>query len=266
MVSSVGTQRMIPSTSRGPDPPRRGAPAAVQKETLERRVVALGEQWITVTLDDFVALEQQLDSVGTHLFAWPDIVAAWPDAQLHDYFNIFSIGSLCLLTCGAGLRQSLNLPLALAIFAYVLVDTVWLKLKPHLFPTPRMVMFHHCATLVVAGHAATWAPHVHFTSQMAVVEFSTLILMLKRFCSGSTLKLLDLAFKVSWVATRVVWLPCLAVLLSLRSDWPSVSRRVLCSGCAFGLAALQWVWTVRGEPAPKPEAPLDGSDTGSARG
>ena len=99
--------------------------------------------------------------------------------------------------------------------------------------------------MVVAAHAVTWAPHTRFTSWMGVVEVSTLLLMLKRYApSAQTRAALDLAFKVTWVASRVVWFPILAVFLSLQQEWPSLGRRIVCSGCVMGLAALQWFWTV----------------------
>ena len=60
---------------------------------------------------------------------------------------------------------------------------------------------------------------------------------------------IDLLFKITWVASRVIWFPILAVILSMQTNWPSARRRIICSACCYCLAILQWVWTARGEKA-----------------
>ena len=175
--------------------------------------------------------------------------------QYHDMFNIASISGLFALTAGAlSLTRALNLPLAICICVYIAVDTVWLALRPDIFDSPRQIWLHHILAMTVAVHAATWAPHTRFTSWMGVVELSTLLLVVKRYAPARCVKALDVAFKITWVASRVVWFPILAVYLTLQRDFPSVTRRVFCSGCCIGLAALQWFWTVR-RPDQKRAAP-----------
>ena len=177
-------------------------------------------------------------------------MASWPAARLHDYFNIGSISGLVALTCAALVRRPLNLPLAYAVFLYTALDTIWVALQPHAVEEPSSIFGHHLMALVVSAHAVTYAPHTHYTSWMSIVEINTLLLMLKRHVPVHLRSLMDLAFKITWVATRVIWFPILAVYLSLLSTWPTAARRIVCTAGLYGLAILQWAWTLRGE---KPE-------------
>ena len=82
---------------------------------------------------------------------------------------------------------------------------------------------------------------------------STLLLLLKSQARGErTGALLDLAFKVTWVLSRCLWFPVLAVYLSSLPNWPSLGRRLLCSGCTFGLVLLQWLWTIQAARGKRP--------------
>ena len=177
-------------------------------------------------------------------------LASLPAARLHDYFNIGSISGLVALTLASHVHRPLNFPLAIAVFTYTALDTVWVALQPHAVEEPSSILGHHLMALVVSAHAVTWAPHTHYTSWMSIVEINTLILMLKRHVPTSFRPFMDLAFKVTWVATRVIWFPILAVYLSLLSTWPTALRRYVCTAGLYGLALLQWAWTLRGE---KPE-------------
>ena len=101
------------------------------------------------------------------------------------------------------------------------------------------LLAHHLAAIYISWHAATWAPHTKYTSYMAVVEFNTLLLMLKKCAPGKLLRLglglglrlglaltltltgkllravLDKLFLASWLSLRLVWLPPLLSWLCL---------------------------------------------------
>lgn len=238
---------------------------------------AVGEQWVHLVIAQADALERFGHSVAT---------CAATAMKAHDIFNIGCMAGMVMLTFATPFFPALNVPLAFTILAYAAIDMLWLCVQPHIFDSPRMVGAHHLAVMVVAFHAATHTPHNKFTSwsacaeveakptqslacdvflpltrlpfvpvlTVAIVEFNTLILTIKKRVPTATTAwaVLDLAFKVTWVVTRMLWFPILAVHLSLQPDFPSVGRRVLCSSCAYGLALLQWIWTVRGEKRPTP--------------
>ena len=78
------------------------------------------------------------------------------------------------------------------------------------------LLAHHLAAIYISWHAATWAPHTKYTSYMAVVEFNTLLLMLKKCAPGKLLRaVLDKLFLASWLSLRLVWLPPLLSWLCL---------------------------------------------------
>ena len=220
------------------------------------------------------------NNLARELSLWPAAISKAPAALVHDYFNIACISGLVALTCATTLHAPLNLQLAVAIVTYTSIDTIWVMCKPEAVEEPRSLIGHHLMAIVVALHAATYAPHTHFTSWMSVVEISTLcapsptseshphpsfffdsrpraslslsarrLLMIKRHVPEGLKAPIELAFKITWVASRVLWFPILAVHLSMQTTWPSAQRRIVCSACCYGLALLQWVWTARGEKA-----------------
>ena len=108
------------------------------------------------------------------------------------------------------------------------------------------IIGHHTAALLVALHAASWPIHTPFTCHMAVVELNTLVLMLERTVTiGGTLvtSTLHAVFMASWVVTRLIWFPFLAVRLSLMGGYPSLARRLVCIVSLLALTLLQFVWT-----------------------
>ena len=101
-------------------------------------------------------------------------IANAPAAVVHDYFNLGCISGLVALTAAAWLHAPYNLPLAWCITVYTSIDTLWVMWKPEAVEEPRSLIAHHLMAVAIAFHAATWAPHTHFTSWMSVIEVSTL--------------------------------------------------------------------------------------------
>lgn len=206
------------------------------------KVDVIGEKTIIATVEVFDTIERRIQAIN-----------AWPASRAHDIFNIFSISGLVALTCAALLNSALNSALAIAMLCYTVVDTIWLASQPAVFETPWQILGHHLACIVIAFHAATFAPHTRFTCWMGVVELSTLLLLLKGYASSDRAKAwLEVGFKVTWVVSRCLWFPILAVYLSALPDWPSVVRRVVCGGCTFGLVLLQWLWTIQAARGKRP--------------
>lgn len=176
--------------------------------------------------------------------------AAWNAEKAHDYFNIVSTSLMAVLTVASHVKRSYNLPLAIIVCCYLAVDAVWIALQPEIVSESGgggyTLIGHHIAAFIVAAHGATWALHTQYVCWMSVVEINTLILMLKRTVGeGPALlaSLLDKLFLASWVGTRLVWFPFVAVWVTFMGGYPSLARRLLCGGCAAVLTALQVVWT-----------------------
>ena len=55
--------------------------------------------------------------------------------------------------------------------------------------------------------------------------------------------LLHKLFVASWVVTRLVWFPFLALRLSFMGGYPTVARRLVCVVSLLALTLLQMVWT-----------------------
>ena len=86
------------------------------------------------------------DSVAAMEAAEKPYWAAW---RIHDYFNLAVLPGLIILTVGGFLRLAWNTPLALAMFAYVAVDGIWIAFQPHVVGSPGSLLGHHVVTLLI---------------------------------------------------------------------------------------------------------------------
>lgn len=171
--------------------------------------------------------------------------------KAHDYFNIVATSAVATLTTMCHFVTPLwNTPLVRVMCAYLVIDSVWLILRPEIAGGTEgggalTLLGHHAAALLISLHAATWPLHLHYTAHMAVVEMNTLILMLERTVPGGPLVTgtLHKLFVASWVLTRLMWFPFLALRLSIMGGYPSVGRQLVCAGCLLLLTTLQFVWT-----------------------
>lgn len=172
--------------------------------------------------------------------------------RIHDYFNLAITGVMAVMTVGSlTVRRAWNLPLAVLMVGYLIVDSIWIVLFPQVSGGSDgggagVLIAHHVLAATLAAHAASWALHRHYTSWMSVVEINTLILMVKKnlpkFAMGLE-PLIHMTFVGSWVATRLVWFPILGVHLCIMSGYPSLGRRLVCGACIVGLTVLQFLWT-----------------------
>jgi len=187
----------------------------------------------------------------------------WSAAKAHDYFNMGVCTWMSGLTVAAHLQPARNLPLALLMTCYLVADSVWIAVKPEIIGGTEggggiTLLAHHVMAAVISLHALVWSPHRHYTCWLTVLEVNTLLLMFKKNWPGGALfqKVLDKLFVASWVVTRLIWFPFLAVYLSFIDGYPSLARRVICSAMLSGLTVLQVVWTWNFCVPPEKQFPL----------
>ena len=156
------------------------------------------------------------------------------------YANLAIRGAGRVLDRGAGI-----------VILGVAIEAAFLNVPMHVVQTPRVR-----------------ALQADF-SWMTVVEVNTFFLILKRHVQHP---ILELAFKASWAAIRVIWFPVVAVYFTFTlggwgAGWLNLARRVSVSGSVCGLALLQLQWTWYAMVAPllkrsseSPEEDADGGD------
>jgi hypothetical protein len=199
----------------------------------------------------------------------------WNGQRLHDYWNLGTIPVLIALSI-AGIRApAWNALLGQFMFTYITLDALWIAIQPHIVGSPKTLLGHHLATMLIVAHALTNPLHTRFISWMTVVEINTFFLILKRHVQHP---ILELAFKASWAAIRVIWFPVVAVYFTFTlggwgAGWLNLARRVSVSGCVCGLALLQLQWTWNAMVAPllkrsseSPEEDADGGDDDKKKG
>lgn len=189
--------------------------------------------------------------------------APMSEIEKHDQFNLVATSTLTAMTCVAYNSEPWNWPLALIMCLYLVVDSIWLVLRPEIAGGQEggganTLLSHHGFALLVAMHALTWAPHTHYTCWMTVVEVNTLILMLERRLpvGAPSAPLVHKTFVGSWVVTRLLWFPFLAAKLSMMDSYPSAAVHLTCAGSLLALTALQLVWTWNFCVPPERQIPL----------
>ena len=134
--------------------------------------------------------------------------AFWNGQRLHDYWNLGTIPGLIALSIAGILAPAWNAPLGIFMFVYITLDAVWIAVQPHIVGSPNTLLGHHLATMLIVAHALTNPMHTRFVSWMTIVEVNTFFLILKRHVQHPAL---ELAFKASWAAIRVIWFPVVAI-------------------------------------------------------
>ena len=170
--------------------------------------------------------------------------------KAHDLFNLVVTSLLAVGTCAASTVTAWNAPLAMIMCIYLIADSFWLIVRPEIAGGQAgggafTLLVHHAAAFVVAFHALSWAPHTPYTCQMTVIEMNTFILMVERQLPAGA-RVTDVVHKLfvgSWVVTRLLWFPFLAVKLSLLNTYPSLLVQLACAGAMLVLTLQQLVWT-----------------------
>lgn len=194
--------------------------------------------------------------------ATPDSEPYWVPWRVHDVFNLASLPFIIALTFAALLSTPWNYPLAIAMTSYIIADGIWIALQPGAVGSPSTLIGHHVVTVLLLACPLSYAPLLRMVSWMTVVEVNTLLLILKRWLRSS--KLLDFGFNLTWLLTRVLWFPIVAVYVNcfVRDwglGWLAVARRVVTCSCVTSLALLQLVWT-RNALLPKQDRAGAGED------
>jgi len=173
--------------------------------------------------------------------------------RTHDTFNLVTIPVLIGLTGAALLAQhSIRVQQRLVWWfgLYNVIDTVWLCYQPDAVPSSApLLCAHHLATLGLLLYGVTWTPHLRYVAWMSVVEVNTFFAVLKRTLAAPWV---ELAFKATWLAIRVIWFSWLPIYTAflMPEPYPLGVRghlsRVLLLGAVSGFALLQLYWTREG--------------------
>jgi hypothetical protein len=148
--------------------------------------------------------------------------------KLHDIFNIISIPIVAIPNLVYILRAKYvgfeNMPSVLAhldsgyvdddafyhflhwlFVAYLIIDTVWVIVRPRSVPAPVMIVLHHIVSLLGwSMPVLTGAPYLRkWTTLAMMVEANTFFLILRRNVSGRVNFVLDYFFLLTWVVFRV---------------------------------------------------------------
>ena len=105
-----------------------------------------------------------------------------PSAELHDNINLIVLTALGLSSVWAlyiGEKFFGNL-LTWVGFVYIALDSLWLIIQPSIVKSPRMILGHHIATLLVLLDPLLQPSHSVYTSACLLVEVTSSIAVSSR--------------------------------------------------------------------------------------
>ena len=127
---------------------------------------------------------------------------------------------------------------------YTSCDSIWIWLQPTIVRNSSVLLIHHAMTMILLIQALVGDELMKHVAPMAVVEFNTLLITLRRHVKHG---LVEALFVSTWVGLRVLWFPVVAVRISRAaiSQWRTRGpmSNILIVACANGLAAMQLLWT-----------------------
>lgn len=191
------------------------------------------------------------------------------DVKSHDIFNIISLSVICVVDFWLLListdwdlmgTSQLGLPFIgesnalLAIFSiYLLIDTIWIVVKPKCTVTASSSILWHHAITFLALSTPWFYPQFRWHFAMSLtVEFSTLFLTLGRNTQhgGLTNSICTILFYSTWVLVRLILFPALLVFnffeyVRYSEETGSFFNVVIVSCACQGiitLLSLQWTW------------------------
>ncbi len=131
---------------------------------------------------------------------------------VHDYFNIFTLPFIIVLNWTYLINPSfLGFDLLFYLFIiYMMVDFIWLLLKPKSVGSPGSIMFHHVIS-VLGWSVIYFDPRLALIARLAIlVECNTWFNILKRYYKTD---FVYKCFYVTWFLFRVILYPTLTYLV-----------------------------------------------------
>lgn len=167
---------------------------------------------------------------------------------IHDYFNIISLPFI-IITDWIYLINPYLLGFDLLFYlfiAYMLVDFIWLLLKPKSVGSPVSIMFHHVIS-VLGFSAVYFQPRLTLIARLSLlVECNTWLNILKRYYKTD---FIYKCFYVTWFLFRVILYPVLTYLLyNEMIFYHSIHGTFFCSAfvgflVGFLLCILNYKWS-----------------------
>lgn len=162
-------------------------------------------------------------------------------ARIHDDMNMVVLFIMSVAASTTLYLGDVELQYKLTVFAssYMALDAVWLMMNMDSVKSAKAILGHHVATLIVLCDPLYHPRHGTYTAFALLVEYNTLLLILRRRVSWGSRWLVEIPFIVSWVGLRLIWYPFLAYLMLL-SAFPNLEEH-------FPLRVADWHRTVEGD-------------------
>jgi hypothetical protein len=170
--------------------------------------------------------------------------------KLHDIFNILALPVICVANI-LYLRYNGDSLLWLQFYLftlYLLVDTIWVVLRPQSVSSPSTIISHHILCLI------GWiVPHIsdpslcRWTALGVLVEINTFFLIGRRVF-GRTI-FMQIAFYTTWILLRLVLFPIILYLLvfvyidysaTKRGNYFNTALFILVTSICLNILNLKW--------------------------
>ena len=183
----------------------------------------------------------------------------------HDLFNLLTLPFICgvnllYLTTNALYISDMLLWLQFYLFAlYLILDTVWVVVRPQSVSSPSTIISHHIVCLI--GWIVPQMSDVYlsrWTSLGLVVEINTFFLIARRYFHRPLF--LQIMFYTTWILFRVIMFPIVLYYFSFKYVEYSVSSHhgdgnyfntglfVLVTMIFLNILNFKWSWDLFFKP------------------
>ena len=131
--------------------------------------------------------------------------------KVHDYFNIISLPVIILNNWIYLLYGNIfGFDILFYLFlGYIIIDLIWLVIKPQAVGSPSTIVFHHIIS-ILGWFIPIYEPSLLLLTRLALlVEFNTWFNILKRYYKYD---IIYICFYITWFLFRVILYPILFYL------------------------------------------------------
>lgn len=148
---------------------------------------------------------------------------AGKSAQIHDDMNLIVLLVMSVVAAWAMITSNSAAQYRLTIFSvgYMVLDGIWIATNMHSVKSPKAVLGHHIATIMVLTDPLMQPQHAFYTCCALLVEANTFLLIVRRRLKWGDSWAVEIPFAVSWIVLRLIWYPSLGVYM-LMCAFPSL--------------------------------------------
>ena len=167
----------------------------------------------------------------------------WSDK--HDIWNIIWLPLVFLTNIYllAVWNQTAETAFVTVFLLYLVLDFIWLLVKPCSVSTPKIMLLHHCVTILGVSFIPYLDNEMKYIICLAtLVEFNTWVRLLKKLANNHIY--LDITFVVSWFFLRCLIGPYIQLIIAKKcyNEFNTVNATIFAVGLVLNGLSVKWTF------------------------